>query len=155
MSLQQQIDADLRDAMLARDETRKMVLRSVKTALQNALVEKRSSVGPDAALTDAETLQVINQQAKQRRESITEFRRGGREDLVAVEEAQLAVLETYLPRQLTRAEVSQVVEKVIAETGATGVKDIGLVMRGAMAQLQNRADGKLVNEVARDLLAAA
>ncbi|MCB0234166.1 MAG: GatB/YqeY domain-containing protein, partial [Anaerolineae bacterium] len=90
MNLQQQIDADLKAAMLARDEPRKLALRSVKTAMQNAVVEKRSSAGLDATLTDEEVLQVINQQAKQRRESISEFSRAGRDDLVPNEESQLA-----------------------------------------------------------------
>lgn len=155
MSLQQQIDADLKAAMLARDEQRKLALRSVKTAIQYALVQKRGSSGLDAALTDDEVLQVIRQQAKQRRESISEYSLAGRDDLVAIEETQLAVLDEYLPQQLGRDEIAVVVRSVIAETGAQGTRDLGVVMRGSMAQLQNRADGKLVNEVARDLLTAA
>ncbi|MEZ4770000.1 MAG: GatB/YqeY domain-containing protein [Caldilineales bacterium] len=154
MSLQQQIDADLKAAMLARDEPRKLALRSVKTAIQNAIVVKRGTDGADASLTDEEVLQLIKQQAKQRRESISEFKVGGRDDLVPNEEAQLAILETYLPQQLGSEEITVVVQAVIAETGAQGPKDLGVVMRGSMAQLQNRADGKLVNEVARALLAS-
>lgn len=155
MSLQQQIDADLKAAMLARDEPRKLALRSVKTAIQNAVVEKRSSAGLDATLTDDEVLQVISQQARQRRESISEFSRAGRDDLVPNEESQLAVLEEYLPQQLSREETTVVVQSVIDETGAQGPKDLGIVMRGSMARLQGKADGKLVNEIARELLAAA
>ncbi len=155
MSLQQQIDADLKAAMLARDEPRKLALRSVKTAIQNAVVEKRSSAGLDATLTDDEVLQVITHQAKQRRESISEFSRAGRDDLIPNEESQLAILEEYLPQQLGREEITVVVQAVIDETGAQGSKDLGIVMRGSMAQLQGKADGKLVNEVARELLAAA
>lgn len=155
MSLQQQIDADLKVAMLARDGSRKLALRSVKTAIQNAVVEKRSSAGLDASLTDDEVLQIFKQQANQRRESISEFSRGGRDDLVAEEQAQLVVLQEYLPQQLSREEITVVVQSVIDETGAQGPRDLGIVMRGSMAQLQDKADGKLVNEVARDLLAAA
>lgn len=155
MGLQQQIDADLKAAMLARDETRKLALRSVKAAIQNAVVEKRSSAADDVSLTDDEVLLLIKQQAKQRRESISEFTAGGRLDLVPGEEAQLAILEAYLPQQLSRAEIAVVVQAVIAEVDAQGPKDLGIVMRGSMAQLQNRADGKLVNEVARELLAGA
>ncbi len=155
MSLQQQIDADLKAAMLARDETRKSALRSVKTAIQNAVVEKRSTAGLDASLTDEEVLQLIKQQAKQRRESISEFTAGGRLDLVPNEEAQLAILEEYLPQQLSREQITVVVQAVIAEIGAQGPKDLGIVMRGSMAQLGDQADGKLVNEVARALLANA
>lgn len=153
MSLQQQIDTDLKAAMLARDEPRKLALRSVKTAIQNAIVEKRSSAGADASLTDDEVLQLIKQQAKQRRESISEFSAGGRDDLIPNEETQLAVLEEYLPQQLSREEITVVVQAIIVETGAQSPRDLGIVMRGSMAQLQNRADGKLVNEVARELLA--
>ena len=153
MSLQQQIDTDLKAAMLARDEPRKLALRSVKTAIQNAIVEKRSSAGADASLTDDEVLQLIKQQAKQRRESISEFSAGGRDDLIPNEETQLAVLEEYLPQQLSREEITVVVQAVIVETGAQSPRELGIVMRGSMAQLQNRADGKLVNEVARELLA--
>lgn len=153
MSLQQQIDTDLKAAMLARDEPRKLALRSVKTAIQNAIVEKRSSAGADASLTDDEVLQLIKQQAKQRRESISEFSAGDRDDLIPNEETQLAVLEEYLPQQLSREEITVVVQAVIVETGAQSPRDLGIVMRGSMAQLQNRADGKLVNEVARELLA--
>lgn len=152
MSLMEQLDADLKAAMLARDEDRKRTLRSVKTAASNALVEKRATEGMGAALSDEEVLKLIAKQASQRRDSITEFSKAGRMELAAQEQAELAILESYLPSQLGANEIRVVVEQVIAETNASGPKDMGLVMRSAMARLQGQADGKLVNQIARELL---
>lgn len=153
MTLLEQLDADLKTAMLARDEDRKRTLRSVKTAVSNVLVEKRGNSGTDAALSDDEVLKLIQKQASQRRDSIAEFSKAGRNDLVAIEEAELAILQTYLPQQLDAASVRAVVQQVIAESGATSAQQMGVVMRAAMAQLQGRADGKLVNQLVRELLA--
>lgn len=152
MSLLEQLDSDLKAAMLARDEDRKRTLRSIKTAAANALVEKRSDEGMAAVLSDEEVLKVIAKQASQRRDSIAEFSKAGRMDLVAQEQAELAILESYLPQQLGPDEVKAVVQQVIADTGASSAKDMGAVMRAAMARLQGRADGKLVNQYARELL---
>ena len=152
MSLLEQLDTDLKAAMLARDEDRKRTLRSVKTAAANALIEKRTTEGMAAALSDEEVLKVIAKQANQRRDSIAEFSKAGRLELVAQEQAELAILESYLPKQLERDEVEAVVRQVIAETGASSAKDMGLVMRASMARLQGLADGKLVNQLARELL---
>lgn len=152
MSLQEQLDQDLRAAMLAQDDVRKRALRSIKTACSNALVEKRGIAGPDAALTDEEVLAVISKQAKQRRDSIAEFGKAGRVDLVTAEQEELAVIEGYLPQLLGRDEIETVLRQVIADTGASRPSDLGLVMRTAMPRLQGKADGKTVNEVARALL---
>jgi uncharacterized protein len=152
MSLLEQLDDDLKNAMLARDEDRKRTLRSVKTAATNALVEKRTAEGMEATLSDEEVLKVIARQANQRRDSIAEFSKAGRMDLVTPEQAELAILESYLPQQLGADQVRLVVQQVIAETGASSAKDMGMVMRTAMARLQGQADGKLVNQLARELL---
>jgi uncharacterized protein YqeY len=152
MTLLEQLDSDLKAAMLARDEDRKRTLRSVKAAAANALVEKRTTEGMTAALSDDEVLKVIAKQASQRRDSIAEFSKAGRMDLVAQEQAELAILQTYLPQQLDAEEIKAVVQQVIADTGASSAKDMGAVMRAAMARLQDRADGKLVNQYARELL---
>jgi uncharacterized protein YqeY len=154
MSLLEQLDSDLRAAMLARDEDRKRTLRSVKTAVANALVDKRSTEGMGTALDDEEVLKVISKQASQRRDSIAEFTKAGRMDLVAPEQAELAILQAYLPKQLGPDEVSTIVQQVIAETGASSAKDMGIVMRTAMARLQGLADGKQVNQLVRELLGA-
>ena len=155
MSLLDQLNADLKSAMLARDNVRKNAIRSAKTAILNAQVEKRGRLGADATLDEDEILAVIARQAKQRRDSIVEFKKAGREDLVAQEEAELAVLQAYLPSQLSREEIVEVVSAIIADVGATSPRQIGLVMRPAMAQLRGRADGKLVNEVVRQLLSGS
>jgi hypothetical protein len=152
MTMLEQLDNDLKAAMLARDEDRKRTLRSVKTAAANALVEKRTTEGMTAALSDDEVLKVIAKQASQRRDSIAEFSKAGRMDLVAQEQAELAILQTYLPQQLGADEIKAVVQQVIVDTGASSAKDMGAVMRTAMARLQDRADGKLVNQYARELL---
>lgn len=154
MALLDQLDRDLKAAMLARDEVRRETIRSVKTALLNALVDKRAREGPHATLDENETLKVIAQQAKQRRDSIAEFEKAGRTDLAERERAELAVLEEYLPQQASMTEITAVVREVIAEVGAANPKQIGLVMGPAMERLQGRADGRTVNEVARDLLSA-
>jgi uncharacterized protein YqeY len=141
MSLQEQLDHDLKEAMLARDETRKRTLRLVKAAIAYALVEKRTAGELTPTLSDAEVLQVITKQARQRRDSIAEFSKAGRLDLVAEEQAELAILEPYLPRQLDAAEVRAIVQQAIADTGASGPKDMGRVMSAAMARVQGLADG--------------
>jgi uncharacterized protein YqeY len=155
MSLLDQLNSDLKAAMLAKDEVRKQAIRGAKTAILNAEVEKRAKEGPDAKLDDAELLAVMAKQAKQRRDSIAEFQKAGRDDLVELEEAELEVLEAYLPRQLNREEIAEVVAAVIEEVGATDVKQIGQVMRPAMQRLQGQADGKIVNQIARELLGSS
>lgn len=155
MALREQLDTDLLDAIRSQDEVRKLALRGAKTAILNAEIEKRGQEGPDAKLTDEEVLVVMAKQAKQRRESIAEFAKADRDDLVQREAAELAVLEAYLPRQLTPEEISEVVRQVIVEVGATDPKQMGLVMRPAMERLRGQADGRLVNQIARDLLSEA
>lgn len=152
MSLFEQLDSDLKAAMLARDEDRKRTLRSIKTAAANALVEKRATAGLDTSLSDDEMLKIIAKQASQRRDSIAEFTKAGRLDLVAPEQAELAILQAYLPQQLGPDEIRAVVQQVLAETGASSAKDMGVVMRSVMPRLQGLADGKLVNQIVRELL---
>jgi uncharacterized protein YqeY len=98
-------------------------------------------------------LALIAKQAKERQESIDAFRSGGRDDLVAQEEVDLALLETYLPRQLNQEEVKAEAREVIDEVGASGIQDIGKVMKPLMARLRGRADGRLANQIVRELLA--
>jgi uncharacterized protein YqeY len=152
MTLQDQLDRDLKAAMIDRDEVRKNAIRSAKTAILNAQVEKRGTQGPQAVLSEEEILAVIGKQAKQRRDSIAEYSKAGRADLVAQEEAELAVLQHYLPRQLSHEEIRKVVQDIIAETGATSPQQIGQVMRPAMERLRGQADGRVVNQIARELL---
>lgn len=148
MNLLDQLNADLKDAMRQGDEVRKLTLRAVKTAI------RQEEVAGDEArtLSDEEVVSVIAKQAKQRRDSIAEFKKGGRQDLVQQEEAELQVLEAYLPRQLTRAEIAEQAKQVIAEVGASGPRDMGNVMRPLMDRLRGQADGKVVSQVVQELL---
>jgi uncharacterized protein YqeY len=152
MGLQEQLMDDLKEAMRQKDEQRKRAIRSVIAAIKLAETELDSS-GKRVSLGDDDILAVIAKQAKQRRESIVEFERGGREDLVAEEEADLAILEAYLPQQLTPEEIEAEARQIIAEVEATGPADMGKVMKPLMARLKGRADGKLANQIVRELLA--
>jgi len=145
-TLKERIQAELNDALRAHDDTRKSALRMLTAAIRNAEIEARNE------FDDTAVLGVVQRQAKQRRESIVEFRKGGRQDLVDKEEAELAILETYLPRQADRTEIEAAARKVVAETGASGPRDIGRVMPVLVQQFAGRADGRTISEVVRELL---
>ncbi|MEZ4659917.1 MAG: GatB/YqeY domain-containing protein [Caldilineaceae bacterium] len=147
MTLEQQIDADLKRAMLDRDNTAKLALRSVKTAL----TEARKS-GAAHQLDDAETLSVIQKEAKRRRDAAAEYERLAQPERVAEEMAELTVLERYLPQQLTEAQIEEIVRQVIAEVGAESPREMGKVMSAAMPKVAGVADGKAVSKVAQRLL---
>jgi uncharacterized protein YqeY len=149
MSLKEQLSADLKDAMRQRDERRRDVLRFTLASLHNAEIAARHELDGDEALA------VLSREAKRRQESIDEFRKAGRQDLVDKEEAELAILSPYLPQQLSRDEIAQAAREVIQQTGASGPKDFGKVMPVLMQQLRGRADGREVNEVVRELLAGS
>lgn len=146
MSLKDQLANDLKDALREGNEPRKTAIRMVTAAVKNA------EVAAIKQLDDAEVLVVIARQAKQRHESIEEFRKAGRQDLIDKEEAELRVLQTYLPPRLSREEITEEACKVIAEVGALGPADKGKVMRVLMPRLADRADGRTINEVVSDLL---
>ena len=152
MGLREQLMADLKEAMREKDEARKRTIRSVIAALKQAETQLDAS-GQRVSLDDAGILALIAKQAKERQESIDAFRSGGRDDLVAREEVDLAVLEAYLPRQLNQEEIEAEAREVIDEVGASGLQDIGKVMKPLMARLRGRADGSLANQVVRELLA--
>jgi len=152
MGLREQLMDDLKEAMRRQDEIRKRGIRSVLAAMKQAETELDAS-GARVRLDDSGILALIARQARQRQESIFEFRRGGRPDLVAEEEAEMAILQSYLPQQLDRAEIESKARRIIAEVGASGLGDIGQVMKPLMADLRGRADGRLVNEIVRELLA--
>jgi uncharacterized protein YqeY len=152
MGLREQLMDDLKEAMRGKDETGKRAIRSVLAALKKAETELDAD-GQRVSLDDDAILHVIAKQAKERQESIDAFQSGGRDDLVVQEEADLAVLQGYLPRQMSRDEVEVEVRQVIAEVGATGPQDMGKVMKPLMARLKGRADGRLANQIVRDLLA--
>lgn len=139
---------DLTDAMRAGDATRRNTLRLVVSALDNARIEAGH------ALSDEEAVRVLQREARQRRDSIEEFRKGAREDLVAKEEAELRVIEAYLPQQLGDEELRAIVRETIAQVGASGPGDVGKVMRPLMERIAGRADGRRANAMVREALSA-
>ena len=169
MSLQDQLMQDLKEAMKSGDETRKATIRLLRAAVSTAEIEKRTAfiesrqaegVDPESltldnaqfVLTDEEMLAVLQKQAKQRRDSIAEYEKAGRDDLVASEQAELAVIDTYLPRQMTREEIEVVVRDTAGELGLSDMSGMGPLMKRVMAELKGKADGRLVNEVVREVL---
>ncbi|UCF66595.1 MAG: GatB/YqeY domain-containing protein [Acidobacteriota bacterium] len=154
MSLRQQILDDLKHAMKARDQARTATLRMLKAKMTEAEVAQRAKRGLDYQLDDAGVTQVLSSYAKQRRESIASYEQGGRDDLVRREQLELEIVESYLPRQLDEEELRARVREIIASLGASSPSDLGTVMRRAMEELRGRADGKAVNQIVRELLAA-
>jgi hypothetical protein len=146
MTLQTRIESAMRDAMRARDERRTSTLRMAMAAAHNRQIEL------GRPLTDEETVEVLGRQVKQRRESIEQFRAGGREERAQVEEAEAAILAEYLPEQLGEDELRGLVDAAVTETGASGPSDIGRVMGALMPRTKGRADGKLVSDLVRQRL---
>ncbi|MGD0764736.1 MAG: GatB/YqeY domain-containing protein [Dehalococcoidia bacterium] len=147
MSLKDQISADLKQALREGDDVRKRSLRLLMSVVHNSEIEKGEPVD------DAGVLGVIAKQVKQRRESAEEYRKGGRQDLVDIEEAEAVVLQQYLPPAMSRDEIEAAARKLIAEVGAQGPRDMGKVMGPLTAQLRGRADGAEISAVVRELLA--
>jgi uncharacterized protein YqeY len=145
-NLKEKLEADLRQAMKDRDNVKRSVLRLLLAAIQNAEIAKRGS------LDNPDVLGIVAREVKQRNESIEAFKQGDRQDLVAQEEAEMAVLKEYLPRQLSREEVIIEARQVIEEVGAQGPRDKGKVMSRLMAQLKGKADGREINEIVTELL---
>lgn len=150
MTLEERLDADLREAMRSGDTVRKLAIRAVKTALTEAKV----AGAQQRTLTDEDVLAIVIKQIKQRRDSAVEFAKGNRPDLVAKEEAEIAVLEAYLPQQLDENAIRERAKTVIAELGATDLKGLGPVMKRLTAELRGQADGQVINRVVRELLSA-
>ncbi|HQW51466.1 MAG TPA: GatB/YqeY domain-containing protein [Tepidiformaceae bacterium] len=147
-TLKDQVQADLADAMRNREETRKAALRMLIAAIKNTEIEQGKP------LDDAAVTAVIQKQVKQRRESIIEFEKGNRPDLVEREAAESAILETYLPEQARPEEIEAAARRVIAETGASGPRDLGKVMPALTREFAGRADGRAISEIVRSLLGA-
>jgi uncharacterized protein YqeY len=158
MGLKEQISSDLKDAMRAGEGTRRDTLRSLLTAINNteiARVNVKDESATRTELAEPEVLDVLQKQAKQRRESIEEYRKAGRADLEQREADELAIIETYLPQQLSRDEIMSEVKAVIADTGASGPGDKAKVMPVAIGRLKGRADGRLINEIVTELLSGS
>ncbi|PRY59455.1 hypothetical protein BCF74_10945 [Knoellia remsis] len=147
-TLKDRLHTDLTDAMRARDKVRSGTLRMTLTAITNAEV-----AGDEAKeLTDDEVLKVVAKEAKKRKEAATAYTEAGRPELAENEEAELAVLEGYLPKQLDDAELEQIVRAAVTETGATGMPQMGQVMKVAQAQIAGRADGGRVAAIVKKVL---
>jgi len=149
MSLQQRLMSDLRQAVKQGDDRRKSLIRLVLAGVKNAEIDK------GAQLDDSGVIDVISREVKQHRESIVGFSKGNRQDLVAKEEAELAILYEYLPQQLSREEIAQVARDIIEQVSARGPGDKGKVMSQLMPQLKGRAEGREINEVVANLLAGS
>ena len=148
MSLNKQIVADLTAAMKAQDAARTSTLRMVKAAMMNRQIEKGSE------LDDEDMQKLLRSLVKQRRDSIEQYEKAGRQELVDKEQAEIEVIETYLPKAASHEEIEQVVTAVIAETGASSMRDMGKVMKAVQAALAGKnADGRLVSEVVKAKLA--
>jgi uncharacterized protein YqeY len=148
MTLKQRLQDDLKRAMRAKDALRKRTLRLALAEIKNREIEVRGE------LSDADVAAVLQKEAKQRRETLEELTQVDRPELVASEQAELEVLKEYLPQQLGRAEIADLARQVIADLGAEGPRQMGRVMGALMPQLKGQADGKLVNQVVRELLSS-
>ncbi len=145
--LEKQISADYIQAMKAKDKDRVAVLSFLRAQIKNVLIDKRVE-----ALDDAEVIAVIKKQVKQRQDSISQYRSGGREDLAAKEQMELDILKTYLPQEMSADEVEALIAQAVAQVGAAGMKDMGAVMKAMGPLTAGKADNKLVSELVRKKL---
>ncbi len=149
MNIFDQISEDIKAAMKAREKVRLDTLRNIK----KVFLEAKTAPGANDTLEDADALKIIQKLAKQGRETAQTYVANNRQDLADGELAQVAVLEEYLPKALSEAEIEAEVRKIIAETGASSMKDMGRVMGAASKQMAGRADGRLISEIVKRLLA--
>ena len=146
MALQDRLTADLRQAMKSGDKTRLSVLRMIRARVQNAEIAQQKS------LEDSDVIGLISKEAKEHRESIEEFGKSDRQDLVDKEKAELAITLEYLPQQISRDEIAAAARRVIEEVGAAGPGDKGKVMQKLMPELKGKAEGREINEIVTELL---
>ncbi len=146
MNLKEQLNNDLKEAMKGREKVKTNTLRNLRAAMRYAEIDS------GAELDDAGVLDVIAKQAKQHRDSITEYSKAGRTDLVDEEAAELVILEHYLPAQLSEVEIKEKAQVIINQLGVTDMKGVGLVMKQLMVDLKGQADGKVVSQVVRQIL---
>lgn len=146
-SLRERLREDLKAAMRAGETVRRDTIRMLEAAIKNAEIERRGE-----ELADEDVLAILQRQMKQRRDSIEQFEQGGREDLAGIERAEMAVIEAYLPEQLSRGDIAEAARRVIGRVGASGPGDRGKVMGPLMKELRGKADGAAVNAVVSELL---
>ena len=148
MSLLNRLTEELKEALRAGNHTKLSVIRLLKSSIKNREIEKM------APLTDEEVIDIIMTALKQRRESIEQFQKGGREDLVRKEKSELEVLQTFLPQQLSEEELAEEIQAVIREVGASSPKDMGKVMKIVMVRVKGRAEGARVSSLVKELMEA-
>ena len=149
MTVIERVDSDLKEAMRAKDTTKRGVLRMLKSALKYAAIAKS---GAETELSDADAAQVIRKQVKQRQDSIESFEKGGRADLAEKEKDELSILDAYLPQAMSADEVGKLVRETIAEIGATSKAQMGTVMKALQVKVSGRVDGKTLSaEVQKQL----
>ncbi len=149
MSLKNQIDQDIKHAMKSRDSVSLRGLRAIKAEI---LLAETAEGQHAAALTEAQELKLLAKQAKQRKDSIDQYSQNGRDDLAKIEAEELAVIERYLPKQLSVDEIAAIIKPMIAQVGATSMRDMGKVMGLANKQLAGKADGKVIAQIVKELL---
>ncbi len=149
MGLKEKISEDLKTAMKSGDKTRLETLRTMRAALMEREIEKRGTGQP---VSPDDEIAVLNSAAKRRKESIEQFENGGRPELAAQEARELAIIQEYLPKQLSAVEVEHIIDGIVAETGAGSPQDFGKVMPQVMKQLKGKADGKLVQDLVKKKL---
>ena len=147
MTLKEQLQQDLITAMKAKDEVATSAIRLLKTAIM-----RFETTGEQKVASDAEVIQLVGKEIKQRKDSIEQFEKGNRPELAAKEKAELVVLERYLPAQLSEDEVRAIVKEVITSTGASSKADLGKVMGALMPKTKGKADGGIVNKIVQELL---
>jgi len=143
MSIKDRLSAEMKDAMRARDSVKVSTIRMVLSSVKYKEIEKGGPLDDDGMVS------VLATAAKQRKEAIEQYRKGGRDDLAEKESSELAVIESFMPQQMSPEEVEEVVKKAITDTGASAPKDMGRVMKELMPQLKGKADGKLINELVK------
>ena len=160
--LKQKISEEIKKALQNKDELLLLVLRGINAAIHNKEIEKRTKLSKaekdikkleeESKLTEDETIEVIAYEAKKRKESIIEFEKGNRPDLIEKEQKELEILKQYLPEQMSEETVKEIVQKAIADIGAVGPKDTGKIMSVVMPQVKGKADGNMVNKIVGELL---
>ncbi|HUT96400.1 MAG TPA: GatB/YqeY domain-containing protein [Candidatus Paceibacterota bacterium] len=160
--LKEKINQDIKQAMINKEELLLLVLRGINAVIHNKEIEKRTKLSKqekdikklekESKLTDEEITDVISGEAKKRKDSIEEFTKGDRQDLVEKETKELEILKKYLPEQISEDAVKEIVKKAIADIGAIGPKDTGKVMLIVMSQVKGKTDGKMVNKIVGELL---
>lgn len=150
MSLEERIAADYKEAMKSKEAAKVSALSFLRAQLKYAAIEKKTE-----KLADGDVVAVIKKQVKQRQDSITQFEKGGRSDLVEKEKVELAILKSYLPAEMPEAELRIIVEAAVKEAGATGIKDMGKVMKVILPQVAGKADNTMISNLVKEVLSKA